>query len=283
MIYLDIIATDREKIVINGIVSLVRARFGKRAAVENIHKELHSYDNQCLKNILTTLDKCIINIKSEKWQPKNISQKTELALWFAIHHPDFRLLFATIVKEMTGDDSLFDLKVDKEFNILDRKVTSLVIKYAHKMLSDGISFHQLLEEIHAGSNPAVSNILGRVAIAFKESKYIEKPEGAILYNIIALGLWFCQHDTAYRDEFFWIAYHLSNNQLKKLIKPYHLSPNKWYVNLYSKGKTQTKKLRETGKIGKYGFSPIEKMCVPSMRQREIQKNVNKLKKIQRGY
>lgn len=264
-------------------MQLIRLRFGKRASIENIHKELHDYNNQSLNKILATLDKCVVNIKSQKWQPKNISQKTELALWFAIHHPDFRLLFANIVKEMTGDGSLFDLKVDKEFNIVTRKLTASVIKYMHKTLSDGISFHQLIEEIHAGSNPAINNMLGRVKIAFKESGYIEKPEGAMLYNIVALGLWFCQHDTAYRDEFFWCAYHLSNNKLKKLIKPYYLTPSKWYVNLYSKGQKETKKMRRSGKIGKYGFSEIEKMCVPAMRQKEIQKNVNKLRKIQRGY
>jgi len=111
-------------------------------------------------------------------------------------------------------------------------------------------------------------LLNNIAIAL--SKTIDNEyERQILYDFASIGLWFTQHDTAYRDIFFWIIYELGNPEIKKIVKPYYLSPDKWYINIWHDARIDTNERKKKGELGVFGHNPVEEMAVPEMRNKHL--------------
>lgn len=85
-----------------------------------------------------------------------------------------------------------------------------------------------------------------------------------------LALWLLYKDTGYRDILFWIMKQVCNNKeaFEKALENYYQEPEQWYVNVWSKTKKNSKKMRKKKQIPKYEVSPDEEIFVP---QRQIKK------------
>jgi hypothetical protein len=270
----DIVMSEREKTIIGKATALLRLRYGKKASPENIHKYLINHPHPLIQKIVKTINDAANQIKDEIrsggtwWQRDNIVRMSELGIWCLIHHKRYRRIFENFAS------SIFDYKKqisfkDKTFNIIETKLIKHLLQYSYKMLKGQWTYDVILEEMENGSNSAMRLLLNKVTTSLEQTIDNEY-ERRILYDFASTGLWFAQHDTAYRDIFFWILHEIGNDEIKKVVKPFYLTADKWYINIWHDHYLESDKMRKKGELGVFGHDIVEEMAVPEMRNKRLQ-------------
>lgn len=271
---IDILASEREKLIVNAVISLAKRKLGKIADKEKIHEYMMKQNNPVVKDILYWAYKASNSInarrKGDLWQQRNIVEKTEFVLWVLLHHKKYRQLINPLITSLFNKTTKIEFDKKDTLKFFDSALISMMLKYAYKELNKGFTFHQLMDETTTGTNTAIWYIQNKIQEIIKSTIGNEN-EQRMLCDMVAFGLWFCQHDTAYRDVFFWIVYHIGNKELREAVKPYYLPPSKWYVNLYLLGQEEGRALRAKGEMGRFQHSMLGEMAVPGLRQRHVQK------------
>jgi len=127
--------TEREKTIISKAVAMLRLRYGKKASVENIHKELIKHPQPLIRKIVKKTNEAASYIKDELksggtyWQRNNIVRLTELGLWCLIHHKRYRKIFENFAPNTFSDiDKELSFK-DKTFNKIDTTLMKYLLQY----------------------------------------------------------------------------------------------------------------------------------------------------------
>lgn len=256
---MNIETSHREKKIVRLTMKLALAKFG--TSHEKIHNELSNSSNPAIELIVSTIDKALSNLKCKKEIARNIP---ELAIWILIHSKRYKDILPNMSKALLGAEYIQE--DTKKLSYLDDVIISIIIKHMYKQLDGFFTFREIIKDTIDYANPALNYIYKE----FNKNVNLDSVWKQIHVDALTrLFLWFAQRDTAYRDMFFWIIYHIGNIKLKKLTKPYVKPPEKWYGNLWIDGQELTKKKRKKGEISEYEFSEIERLCVPSIRSKEI--------------
>lgn len=273
---IDILGTEREKMISNGLASLIRKKLGKIAEKENIHENLMKSTNPVIKDILYWTYRAANHINSKRkgdlWQRRNMTEKVELTLWIMLHHKKYRAFLEPIVSSIC-EKKFVQESDDKKMKFLNSALIDMALRYAYSKINhhyDGFTFHMLMDETKSGSNPACFHLQNIIHDTIKEVS-MDNYEQKVLSDFVALGIWFCQHDTAYRDTFFWIMYHIGNAEVKEIVKPFYLPPKKWYINLYLLGQEEGREGRANGTLTEYQQSLLGSMSVPQARKEHLDK------------
>lgn len=279
MTIVDIISTEREKTIVGKAMALLRLRFGDRANIENIHKYLLEHPNPLIRLITNTTNRAANNIKNEmkqggtQWQSDNIIRMTEFALWCLVNHEKYYKIFEKFAPLVFEEYKTTENPSKKAFNALDKQLMKLMLIYTHKRLHEQWTYQLLLDEMEKGSNTSVRLVLNKIATAIEDIE--SKTERIILYDLASVGLWWAQHDTAYRDIFFWILHEIGNDEIRKAVEPFYLPPEKWYINIWHDHKIISEEKRAKGEINVFGHDMVEEMSVPAMRNAQLDKIVKK--------
>jgi hypothetical protein len=276
---MDILSSNREKMILKLGITLARKKLGKRASVTSIHDELINNEQPFIRKTALVIKDMYDSIPDEMiWQKSVISEIGEFILWCAIHHPKFRYILLSVNKEMFSDYKLLFTKSDWVFSKVDIYLTDLILKYTYnKICSKDIteSFTRNMN-LSKFSNPAITEFNAIITKAINEKCSNNEVDRYLLFT--HLLLYIVMHDTAYRDVFFWGTYQLANKSTKKMVEPYYVPLNKCYLRLYVDGKEHTRKLKDKGLLAEYEKSLPEKYCVPRYRQKHIQTIIKKGKK-----
>lgn len=280
-VIMDILTSNREKVIIKLGVTLTRKKLGKRASVVSIHDELINNQQPFIRKTALVIEEICNSIPDElTWQKSVISEIGEFVLWSTIHHPKFRDIILSLHKEMFSDNKLSFSETDWVFSKVDIYLIDLILKYTYnkiynKEVTENFARNMNLSKF---SNPVITEFNNIITKAIN-NECTGKEHEVDKYLLFAhLLLFIVMHDTAYRDVFFWGTYQLANKSIKKMVEPYYVPLNKCYLRLYMDGKEHTRKLKEQGLLSKYEKSLPEKYCVPSYRHGHIQKIIKRGKK-----
>ena len=104
-----------------------------------------------------------------------------------------------------------------------------------------------------------------------------KYQRELLMQLSELFMWFGYKDTGYRDEFFYTLDDVLSHadEIRKLIKPYVKSPEKWHVNQWMDSRLETRKQIAEGKILKGSVSIAESVHVPDIQKKRFSELLKK--------
>lgn len=276
---MDILSSNREKVILKLGIALARKKLGKKASITSIHDELINNQQPFIRKTALVIKEICDSIPDELiWQKTVISEVGEFVLWCTIHHPKFRDILLSLHKEMFSDNKLLFSETDWVFSKVDIYLTDLILKYTYnkiynKEVTENFARTMNLSKFSNSVIAEFNNAITKIVNEQCEGKEIDR---YLLF--IHLLLYIVMHDTAYRDVFFWGIYQLANKPIKKMVEPYYVPLNKCYLRLYMDGKEHTRKLKEQGLLPKHGKSLPEKYCVPRFRQEHIQKIIKRGKK-----
>jgi len=150
-----------------------------------------------------------------------------------------------------------------------------------KKYSGGKNADVIHDEMKHCGNPFIRYIMklkNRITDNVKENYQVK-----IIDQVSEFMLWVLYKDTAYRQVFFWAMKQMLDDKekLMPIIEKYYREPEDWYVNNWHDSKEITKKKREKGEIPNSYMSSAERNFVPSITHREIEKELEDLKKKKR--
>ena len=172
--------------------------------------------------------------------------------------------------------------MDIIFTEKDKQIIRLSLWLLRKKLGAKGNAKQIQAEMEVCSNDAIRNI---AKLINDNAAKIKCPyQRKMVTELSMLFLWILIHDTAYRNIGFAILDDMFSNskELKAMIKPFVLPPDRWYCNVWLDSKDITKQQKEEGRIPEYAVSNIERQCVPSLHRQDIKRTLEKMEKENNG-
>lgn len=153
-----------------------------------------------------------------------------------------------------------------------KKLIRLAVWLLRKKLGDAGHGYAIHHDMIHSANPVMKYLTEKINKA-SENITDEEYQRNTVRELSELALWIVSKDTGYRDIFFWLLNDILEDAdgLKEALKEYVKPPEKWYVNVWSKTKANTKKLRKDGKISKYAMSHDEEIFTPSIQKKRLEK------------
>lgn len=179
-------------------------------------------------------------------------------------------LNANVVKNSDSMDVAFAEK--------DKQIIRLSLWLLRKKLGTHGSAKTIQAEMEVCSNDAVRNI---AKIIVDNANDIRSPyQRGIIIDLSMLFLWILLHDTAYRNIAFRILDKILSvaTELRVMIKPFLVSKEDIYSNVWLDGKELTDAQKKEGRIPEYGVSKVERQYVPNLHRQDIKKILNKMDK-----
>lgn len=168
--------------------------------------------------------------------------------------------------------------MDIAFAEKDKQIIRLSLWFLRKKLGTHGSAKTIKAEMDVCSNDAVRNI---AKIIVDEADNIRSPyQRGIIVDLSMLFLWILLHDTAYRNIAFRILDKILSvaTELRKMIKPFLVTPEKIYSNVWLDGKEITEEHKKDGRIPEYAVSKVERQYVPNLHRQDIKKILNRMDK-----
>jgi hypothetical protein len=263
----DIIHSEREKRVLKLGLYLLRKKLGKKSKKESIHKYLVNHENKVIQKLAKEIDTIGKQIKG-KDQQKYFIEYLEFGLWLLYNHPDFNKILEVSINEFTKYNTKF-----KTDNLLltkmDCAVLNLGFKYVFKRLSEKPTFLVIMKEAEVISNKLAKYLMSNCDIALKHAKSNE--QHGMLKALLWFILWMGVHDTAYRDEMYYILNKIGNKELRDLTVDELVEPKDWYINLYEDAVKKSVRLRKEGKLNSNECSIEEEPCVKAFTKKKIER------------
>ena len=153
-----------------------------------------------------------------------------------------------------------------------KKLIRLAVWMLRKKLGDAGSGAAIHHDMIHSANPVMKYLTEKINEA---SEHItdEEYQRNTVRELGELALWIMGKDTGYRDIFYWLFNEILKDadELRESMKDYIKPPEKWYVNVWSKTKKNTKMLRKKGKISKHSMSHDEEIFTPSIQGKRLSK------------
>lgn len=135
----------------------------------------------------------------------------------------------------------------------------------------GLSLDAVESDVKSCRNPIIKELQALLLLAAYHTKM--KRHAGMLRKYGQIALWASYKDTAYRDQMMWMIYQMLKNadKLLPLVEPFVKKPEDWYDNLVYDGQKRTAEKREKGEIPEFGYSEAEKVFVPSIQAKRLNK------------
>ena len=159
-----------------------------------------------------------------------------------------------------------------------KQIIRLSLWYLRKKLGANGNAKQVQEEMETCSNDGIRNIAKLIKDNAMGIKSLSQRK--VVIELSMMFLWIILHDTAYRNVAFAILDDILYNskELREMIKPFVLPPEKWYPNGWIDSKETTRQQREEGRIPDYAVSKGEAQLVPALHRKELKRILNQMDK-----
>lgn len=153
-----------------------------------------------------------------------------------------------------------------------KKIIRLGISLVQKKIKKCVTQKNIKEDMYNCGNQVFAEL---AQLLLKTADLIKSPYGQkeVLSEVALFELWVAYKDTAYNPIVAYMINEIIQNadHWKKIVKPYLVPPEDWYVNQWIEAKKQSDKLRKDGKIPKYGKALSESVFTPSEQSQRIHK------------
>jgi hypothetical protein len=268
---MDIRLSQHEKRIIKLGKGLLCKKIGKKANPENIHKYLISTKCKALKKVVELLNFIADNTKSNH-QAMYMREYGEFALYICCNHNEYRKILESLLSHFSKFDNV-KIDLEKQLGKVDLFIIESALKYSINRIAVRPTYTQILSESYTTCNEFARYMMANLDEALHNVKYDYLLKVAKSFMWIAT--WIAVNDTAYRHQFYYALNELGNNDIKKIAKQFLLPPEKWFINVFSDGKVETRKLWDENKIPRHKTSILEEPCVPENQQNMIKKHIKK--------
>jgi len=262
---------NREKKIAKLGVKLLRLKLGKRGTPQAIHEYLMEC-GPSIKSLVDIINKTGLNIETV-YQRKKIIEYGELGLWVVLNHPDLKDLGIMIINSLSKYTINKNDIPESNLSKFEIALINKVLLFTSSEIEKGMYLFIHADMLSCGND--IVRVIYDNVLKCIDNRQLNNDMLRSLIVLIECGLWTMQGDTAYRDAFFWSVNQICNDELKLIFKNSAQNlvkqPSKWYPNVWIEGKRQTIEGRKNGTLAPDEFSEIEKLCVPYIQQKLLNK------------